>query len=570
MARRGNAENGRLTFGTPRTTSRNITMHDPLRLASLLPRLAHALRAEARCQVRTPGHPDLGAYLSPANGLPSPGANGASLLLAQALFLLGTAPDAPEAAAWRDIAAAAIQCLARTQRETGRFDLPDCNPDSGPDTAFLLQLLLPVLARFPGLPGEAVLDAILRRAAAAQADGGFHTPNHRWVVASAIALSLDRWPDISPTLSPVLAALLAEGPDLDADGCFLERSPAIYDPVSVRALLLIDEYQGWPAGRDAALANLAFDDTLLHPDGGIETRLSHRQDHGARGVPVQAIAPLLQAARVTGDTRHAARAAWLWEKADAVPLSALGHIAFELLQADPTAPAAAPGPIRILHAHNRIWRHRRGAASVSAFGGGTRLVAGRFGSIELDALRIGHNYMGHGRFVAETLEDGPDGLTLRSTGHLPGGHPQYWQPLGQPVPPEDWERAKAERTTRLAPPCAADLQISPGDKSLVLHFHSTKLLPGVPTHLALDFLPGFELENEGCIFRPQTGQVVFHRSGTLRLVQNGFHLDIEGGHHAYRTWQPRDFEAPGENIRLLLTFLSPVDHTLTLRWGGAG
>ena len=154
--------------------------------------------------------------------------------------------------------------MLRTQRPGGRIDLPTCNPDSGPDTAFVVQLLCAVLELIRIEPRRAArLPAVVVRgmerfvARAAGALGEFHTPNHRWVVASALAQTGALFPKLRH--EKMLRALLAEGFDLDADGFYLERSPAIYDAVSNRSLLLLHEFADAPDALSAVERSLLTD-----------------------------------------------------------------------------------------------------------------------------------------------------------------------------------------------------------------------------------------------------------------------------------------------------------------------
>ena len=46
--------------------------------------------------------------------------------------------------------------------------------------------------------------------------GGFHTPNHRWVLSAALSLSLELFPDMDGL--EVVEQYLAETIDINADG----------------------------------------------------------------------------------------------------------------------------------------------------------------------------------------------------------------------------------------------------------------------------------------------------------------------------------------------------------------
>jgi hypothetical protein len=79
-----------------------------------------------------------------------------------------------------------------------------------------------------------VLEDFCRRALYGLLTGGFHTPNHRWVVTGALMLGHKLFPDIE--VASVVEAYIAEGIDIDEDGTYLERSIAVYDAVTNRSL----------------------------------------------------------------------------------------------------------------------------------------------------------------------------------------------------------------------------------------------------------------------------------------------------------------------------------------------
>jgi hypothetical protein len=128
-----------------------------------------------------------------------------------------------------DRATLAADYLLRAQRASGLIDLLSTNYDSGPDTGFAVQALGTVLELGRPLAGESAtwaglrsrIEQFVRRAAVGMLrDGGFHMPNHRWVVASALAQAGALLPDLE--VVPVIDSYLAEGIDIDAEGAYLE------------------------------------------------------------------------------------------------------------------------------------------------------------------------------------------------------------------------------------------------------------------------------------------------------------------------------------------------------------
>ncbi|MBN2389639.1 MAG: hypothetical protein JXR84_02870, partial [Anaerolineae bacterium] len=90
-------------------------------------------------------------------------------------------------------------------------------------------------------------------------------------------------------------------------------------------------------------------------------------------------------------------------------------------------------------------------------------------------------------------------------------------------------------------------------------------LDGVAAQVAFDFPPGGVWETDDTATRPQVGQVLFLKQsyGTMRYGHDV--ICIGPGAHAHGMWAMRDAELAPDHVRVLLTFLTPVDVTLHVR-----
>lgn len=458
-------------------------------------------------------------------------------------------------------AARALDYLEAYQRPSGLTDLRDCNFDSSPDAGFILQAICPAIEAARGLSPEAErLEAFARRMTVGAMQGGFHTPNHRWVIAAALAQAGRLFPEID--VRPVLDAYLAEGFDLDADGAFLERSAGVYDAICDRSLLLLFDDYGYAPALDAALRNLDLDRFLFHADGTIETGLSRRQDYGTRAVPSTMIAPYLWAGLRAGRPDLIALARWLQEKAPADAYS-LTQVLQRCGEPDETAPAAPEAYARHFPALG-VHRIRRGPLSATLFTGTTRLLHLVCGRAELASVKISQSYFGVGRFVGDSLAVDGAVATLRSEGKSSPYRPGYEQPLGRPVPPDRYAAMRAEREIRRLPPCTSELTVREIPDGLALRYRTLDGYDRVPAQIALDFAPGGIFESEGVRFEPRAGQVLFLDAGFGSMRYGQDVLTVGPGAHAHRMAAMRDAETAPEHVRILLTFLAPADHEFTL------
>ncbi len=552
-------------------------------LLSLLPvtqGLAQQLSDAFLRQIQQPDHPDHGGVIRSDWGLADPGTTvgfvASGLFLHLARVRLG--PDAPSLPDPETLFArldAAADYLLRIQWPSGRIDLLDCNFDSSPDAAFAVQMLCPALemAR-PLAQKDASLAALLAkveaftvRAASGILDGGFHTPNHRWVIASSLAQASRLFPALP--VETTIAAYLAEGFDLDPDGMFLEHSAGVYDAICDLSLLFLAEYWDCPQALPAARANLETDLYLLHADGSIETGLSRRQDYGTRSVPLPLAVAYLVCGRLDGDAHFVQAAQFLWEQAAAGGQTGSAWLCYALLKyGDPSLPAtdaALPTDFARFFPHNGLWRVRRGLLSASFFRGVTQLLTLHYGQAELSAVKISQSYFGVGRFVGESLEVTEGRGILRYAGQSVSHRPGYDFPTGQAVPPEEWDRVRATRAYRPMPPCAGTLTVEEAEGGFDLRYQTLDGAEGVPAQIAFDFPAGGVWETDDLCLKPQAGQVLFLKRGGGAMRYGNDVIALEPGADAHRTWTMRDTESAPGHVRVLFTFRTPVDHAFRIR-----
>ena len=84
-----------------------------------------------------------------------------------------------------------LDYLGKVQRSDGTFDLPNTNFYSAPDTAFMCHDLVysyRMLQKYDPENNATLsqeLNDLIEKSGKGLIEGGFHTPNHRWVIASA-------------------------------------------------------------------------------------------------------------------------------------------------------------------------------------------------------------------------------------------------------------------------------------------------------------------------------------------------------------------------------------------------
>ena len=391
-------------------------MANELSLQNVVYHLAQSVKRDMLWQIMDVQHRHYGAYFNTDSGLEESGHGGTTrfvmgcglLLLVMERHPEVVPVDAPTQEMLLQRLILALDYMHRAQRPSGLLDLRSTNYDSSPDTGFAVEQLcaLTSIARGSPLLAEplARIKSFVRRAVPGILVGGFHTPNHRWVIVSALSQAQKLFDGLGA--EDVIKRYIAEGFDVDEEGAYIERSVGIYDAVSNRALMFFAENWDNPADVEAALSavrrNLDLDLHLLHADGTAETGLSRRQDYGTRVVPVPLITPLLQYHAHHPDERFVRAAQWLWEKSTTPERDIAWHC-YTLLKYGIPKPSTAELPTSFVryYPQNQIWRVRKADMSASVFGGVTRLMTLVCGAVDLSSIKISQTYFGVGHFIAE-------------------------------------------------------------------------------------------------------------------------------------------------------------------------
>ncbi len=182
---------------------------------------------------------------------------------------------------------AAAGALLKMQHDDGTIDLLETNFHSTPDTAFLLENIVPAYKFLKQLNvngSETTLDLLktfLKKAGEALSVGGIHTPNHRWVVSAALTKLNELFPDSRYTSR--IQQWLAEQIDVDPDGQYTEKSTNSYSPIVDRSLIIMAKGLNKPELFDPVRKNLTMTLYYVHPNGEVVTEASNRQDKGSIG-----------------------------------------------------------------------------------------------------------------------------------------------------------------------------------------------------------------------------------------------------------------------------------------------
>lgn len=543
----------------------------------ILRQLERSVRASYDRQVLDPTRFDHGAFLSERDGCANPdhGANAKDLAGACYVFLAEGSTLAGGDELFERIELA-IAFQRRAQRPTGLIDLISINWESPPDTGFTVQLLAPVveLARRHAATGDErariIADSLgeyVRTAAAGMIGRGFNTPNHRWVVCSALTQAQALFPDLA--MQGYVESILAEGIDINPDGDYTERSTGIYNAVCNRSLRFMADGLGKPELLDHVRNNLDLMAHLFHHDGTVVTSISNRQDRGQRIVPISIADSFYDLARRDGNGVWGSVADELVAKgsdaADGVWLIQ-PFLTNPDYRHDTLARRPLPDNYRKVYPASGIWRVRSGPLSATAATGNLTAFAVRYGDAALKAVKIASTYSHSGRFSAETLEETEGGvrLTHQAAAKL---IPGYDLPLGRPVPVGEFARLRPERERWTLPPMDHILDIREVDGGFDLRIRTQGGLDRITYQIECCFEGPGEWETSDQVTRVDNGQTAILKSGHGIFHRGEHGISIGPGSNVHRMWQMRNTEPEPDSFRVLVTLQTPIDRILEIRCG---
>ena len=445
----------------------------------------------------------------------------------------------------------AAQFLERAQHPDGCIDLLETNFDSTPDTGFVMHPMCTAACLAQRNRHDelvAVLAPFIRKAAGGLAVGGIHTPNHRWVVSSALAQANEILPD--PGYVRRIDQWLAEGIDIDDDGQYTERSTSVYNTVCDRALVVLAVKLRRPELLDAVRKNLRAMMYLVHADYEVVTEISRRQDRDQRASMGGYWFPLRYLAVKDQEGRFL-------EIADRFTPS---HASLSALMEYPEingplpAVAAPPSDFEKELRELGVVRYRRGETSAAILNDDTTFFTLRHGAAVIEAVRFASAFFGKGQFASQKYSRSGADWVLQQSLEAP-----YYQPLDPPrrVTPSNWASLRPQRRTSQVCHLQQRCAISETRSGFKLRIQADGT-DGVPAALEIHLRDGGELA--GC---EQAAQgVSFLSSGFAAYSAGGRRIRFGPALHRHGYAQIRGALPKQPGTSVYLTGFTPFDHTI--------
>ena len=529
---------------------------------------------ETQCRDTASAHH--GGWLTPERGYSEPGHSSGAIDSLLSVYLCPEADLERDEALLRSAELYADHLL-RAQHEDGTIDLRETNFHDATmigfctqTLAFTLQLVQSHMDARPELSTiESKIETFLRRGGEGMLTGGFHTPNHRWVLASALTLLWQQFDDERFRREAEL--YLAEGIDCTDQGEYTERSTGIYNVVNNRSLLIMADILQRPELMDPVQRNLRMVLHYIEPDGSLFTAASRRQDRGRTSYPISYYPNFLGMAHQTGDPLFAGVADLILEQARAGRRSAdgLGAMLTQYLLSaslrDDDLPTIAPEPTYTLYnPASGIVRLRHQQMSITLLEQATTFMYIALGEIRLN-LKISTTFYGdRGRFTPQSLDG--DGDEWRLFEHKRWG---FKRPFAEPPGTSDWDQMPHETRAEVQMR-DLDLEVNvrwrPQESAVDVDYRSQGL-EGVLYKLELAMSAGGQLETDQLRLPCDAGQSVVLRSGGEAMYRLGSDVvrmtggsDEHNSTRAMRGSEPPDASA----FTLYCTGVTPVEGTLRI------
>ena len=386
----------------------------------------------------------------------------------------------------------AMDCLLNVQHEDGTIDLHSTNFHSTPDTAFLVNYLSPLYvclkrmkqADLTGIVSK--LEVFFRNSAKCLVQGGIHTPNHRWVVSSALARLYSFFPE--QKYIDRIDEWLGEGIDMDPDGQYTEQSVSIYSPVCDTMFLTIGRLLNRPELLEIVRKNLAMSLYYIQPGGEVITNASHRQDSARTGYVKEYYYAYRYFAIKDNNPEFAAVCELIEQE---MPEKISHFLALlledEIFDKEPIKGSKVPDDYFKRFRHSGLFRIRRGETDITIIEQNPTFFSYRKGQAVLQSLRFASAFFGKGQFVAEETDFNGKVVTLKRTLTK-----EYYQPLSkeQKTGDNDWAKVpRAERRRSETQTQSWQVKITEEKGSVALEIEISGT-PNVPVSLEMSFRPG--------------------------------------------------------------------------------
>ena len=471
-----------------------------------------------------------------------------------------------------------LDYVAGVQHENGLFDYITCNFFSAPDTAFCIKKLLPVYQYLKGRQEGEIgtgltveesdilekMEGIVRRGAYGLLRGGFHTPNHRWAIASVL-MSCGRLFHCEE-MEEAAFTYLNEGIDCNEDGEFAEKSAGNYNRINNDAMILLSEATGDPSYEQNAVRNLRMMLTYWEPDDSIFTANSTRFDKDRLVFPGDYYIEYLKMGMKYDIPEFLQMCNTIFEIVDRHHINSPDFLIWFMLHPEYRKLEYEGSYHRTdferFYQESGIARGQQGRFTYTVMSGKSNFLYLHNGSMKLE-MKVAGSFCEHRAFRGEQMERVSRGeyhlsQTMRGWYYLPFAE--------KPSTSDWWKMDNASREKKTGPDMQIDVWVKEVENGLDVRVR-TSGVEGAPWRIELAFSGVDFLTNE-YVDLPLTGsEVIVVKKGDTEVGNGRDTLVVGpcfGEHHFTEGKEDSEAKTPGA-ATLYLTAYTPFDREIRIR-----
>jgi len=436
----------------------------------------------------------------------------------------------------------ALDFISRFQRDDGSFDLASCNFKSTPDTAFIIKRMnytYKIIKKYD-INGsfkliEEKVRSIIYSAANALVSGGFHTPNHRWAIAAALAACSNIINDDSVKRRCLnrINEYFVEPVDSMDDGEYSERSSGNYNAVVNAAMIMLYEELNNPEFLEYVDKNLKFMLMMIDADGTIFTENSLRQDRGRCDYAVKYFYQYLFMARKSKNNAGVFSSAAHKIIKDAVERHDYSVdclymlMVYEWMSDIELGESALPCEYNKYFPYSGLVRVKKGDITYSLLKNDENFLFFQKESVRL-SMRIVVNYFQHRYFKAEKIERLSNAyiMKFRADGW-------YYLPFKEPPETKDWWKMdNRSRELLVNNHTEFEVEVVDVDDGMDVII-KTSGIDRIPVRVEISLPSGGRIYSDSFVLETNDGNWMIHKNDELRYVKDNTCFTISGGFYAH-------------------------------------
>lgn len=457
------------------------------------------------------------------------------------------------------------------QHENGLFDYITCNFYSAPDTAFCIGIILPALRYIMGLDsrtdGEELLrtrlEKIVHLGARGLLEGGFHTPNHRWAIASLLAICGKLFGE--EDLIRAADQYLNEGIDCNADGEYSEKSAGNYNGVNNDAMLLLADALDDPGYEQHVIRNLRMMLTYWEPDDSVFTANSTRFDKDRLVYPDGYYWAYLYLGSKYQIPEYLSMANYIFDIVAEKNLLAPDFLIHYMLHPElidcEAGESGIPREYKAFYSESGIARVRRGSYTYTVMKDKSNFLYVHNGAIKL-AVKIGGSFCEHRAFKAETMEEINGAFHLHQT--MRGW---YYLPFAEKPDTSDWWKMdNSRRQKKLGPDMDIDVIIRETGEGIDVDIR-TSGVEGAPWRVELAFSGIDRISNDHLTMPIHGDEVLVLKDSSFTVSNSVSSMEVGpafGVHHFTDGKEDSEAKTPGA-ATVYLTDYTAFHHVISIK-----